>query len=179
MDWCSSQEKYYLPSHTLCTNLLFNNELHLDPKYPLTSPKQKEFLSWQSNNIVTLTAWDLRIDYYGFKFFYKSFKSAYPKHFVSPLRITGSAVETLFSQFKYSAGGRLDAVNYRTSRAAYLVKQCQYTPFWERLPWCSIVTFIHSSQEITASDVQKRSNYKHYYLYSLCTLAVQVYMLWK
>lgn len=75
-----------------------------------------------------MTAWDLlRIDYYGFKFFCKLFKSAYPKHFVSPLRITGSAVETLFSQFKYSAGGRLDAVNYRTSRASYLVKQCVST----------------------------------------------------
>ena len=47
----------------------------------------------------------------------------YPKHFVSPLRISGSAVETLFSQFKHNAGGKLDAVNYSTSRAAYLVKQ--------------------------------------------------------
>lgn len=38
--------------------------------------------------------------------------------------MTGSAVETLFSQFKYSAGGRLDSVNYRTSRVAYLVEPC-------------------------------------------------------
>ena len=46
---------------------------------------------------------------------------------MSPLRITGSAVETLFSQFKYSAGGKLDSVNYSRSRAAYIVKQCVST----------------------------------------------------
>ena len=34
-----------------------------------------------------------------------------------------SAVETLFSQYKYNAGGKLDAVNYATARAASLVKQ--------------------------------------------------------
>uniref|UniRef100_A0A1X7UL55 Uncharacterized protein n=1 Tax=Amphimedon queenslandica TaxID=400682 RepID=A0A1X7UL55_AMPQE len=32
-------------------------------------------------------------------------------------------VETLFSQYKYNAGGKLDAVNYATARAASLVKQ--------------------------------------------------------
>ena len=42
---------------------------------------------------------------------------------MSPLRISGSAVETLFSQYKYNAGGKLDAVNYATARAASLVKQ--------------------------------------------------------
>lgn len=32
-------------------------------------------------------------------------------------------METLFSQYKYSAGGKLDAANYATARAANLVKQ--------------------------------------------------------
>ena len=70
-------------------------------------------------------AWDLlRIDVYGFNAFAKWFLQAYPTHFISPLRVSGSAVESLFSQYKYSAGGKLDAVNYSTSRCSHLVKQC-------------------------------------------------------
>jgi len=37
--------------------------------------------------------------------------------------VSGSAVESLFSQCKRSAGGKLDAANYTVSRAAQLVKQ--------------------------------------------------------
>ena len=40
-----------------------------------------------------------------------------------PLRLSGSSVESLFSQYKHSSGGKLDSVNYVTSRAAHLVKQ--------------------------------------------------------
>ena len=49
--------------------------------------------------------------------------SRYPGYFISPLRLSGSAVESLFGQYKYSAGGKLDAANYSTARAANLVKQ--------------------------------------------------------
>lgn len=48
----------------------------------------------------------------------------YPTYFISPLRLSGSAVESLFSQYKFTAGGKLDSVNYTTSRAAHLIKQC-------------------------------------------------------
>ena len=41
---------------------------------------------------------------------------------ISPLRVSGSAIETLFSQFKYAAGGKLDASNYATARAACLIR---------------------------------------------------------
>ena len=69
-------------------------------------------------------AWDLlRIDFYGFKAFCEWFLTAYPTYFVSPLRISGSAVESLFSQYKHIAGGKLDAVNYTTARGAHLMKQ--------------------------------------------------------
>ena len=51
------------------------------------------------------------------------FLSKYPGYFVSPLRLSGSAVETLFSQYKYATGGKLDASNYCTARAGNLVKQ--------------------------------------------------------
>ena len=41
---------------------------------------------------------------------------------MSPLRVSGSAVETLFGQYKFAAGGRLDSSNYATARAACLVR---------------------------------------------------------
>ena len=51
------------------------------------------------------------------------FLETYPTYFVSPLCLSGSSVESLFSQYKHSSGGKLDSVNYATSRAAHLVKQ--------------------------------------------------------
>ena len=71
-----------------------------------------------------IIAWDLlRIDVYGFKAFCKYFFERYPGYFIAPLRISGSAVESLFSQFKHNSGGKLDACNYATARCAHLVKQ--------------------------------------------------------
>ena len=65
----------------------------------------------------------MRIDVYGFKAFCKWFLQSYPTYFVSPLRISSSAVESLFSQYKHTAGGKLDSVNYTTARGAHLMKQ--------------------------------------------------------
>ena len=48
----------------------------------------------------------------------------YPDYFMCPLHISGSVVESLFSQYKYSAGGKLDTANYANSICAHLVKQC-------------------------------------------------------
>lgn len=50
-------------------------------------------------------------------------------YFVSSLRISGSAVESLFSQFKYNAGGKLDTCNYVTARCAHLVQQTLTTHY--------------------------------------------------
>lgn len=44
----------------------------------------------------------------------------YPGYFISPLRLSGPAVEILFGHFKYSSGGKLDAANYSTARATDL-----------------------------------------------------------
>ena len=60
---------------------------------------------------------------YGFRSFCSYFLSQYPGYFITPVRINGSAVETLFSQYKYSAGGKLDSANYETVRAANLMKR--------------------------------------------------------
>ena len=70
------------------------------------------------------SAWELLcIDVYGFKAFCQWFLKAYPTSFVSLLRLSGSAVEGLFSQYKFAAGGKLDSVNSTTAQAAHLVKQ--------------------------------------------------------
>ena len=70
---------------------------------------------------IIVTAWDLlRIDTQGFADFCQYFLSKYPHHFISPLRLSGSAIESVF---EYSTGGKLDAVNYRIARAAFLTKQ--------------------------------------------------------
>ncbi|XP_065889322.1 uncharacterized protein [Dysidea avara] len=87
-----------------------------NPKFAHTSNTQRTFLSWQT--------WDLlRIDVYSFRAICEWFFKTYPTYFVSPLRLSGSAVESLFSQYKHAAGEKLDAVNYTTARAACLVRQ--------------------------------------------------------
>ena len=117
---------------------------HIDPTFDNVSSAQKKFLAWQSNqffdvciNIVIFLAFDLlRVDFYGFKQFCKYFLEKYPGYFISPLRVSGSAVESLFSQLKYNAGGKLDSVNYATARASCLIKQTTSTlnPLqWKRL----------------------------------------------
>jgi len=74
--------------------------------------------------LFVFVAWDLlRICVYGFESFCTYFLNKHPDRFVSPLRVSGSAVESLFSQYKRSAGEKLDAINYPISRAAQLIKE--------------------------------------------------------
>jgi len=44
---------------------------------------------------------------YGFLQFSQWFLAAYPDYFISPLRITVSAIESIFSVLKFTAGGNL------------------------------------------------------------------------
>ena len=64
----------------------------------------------------------LRICVYSFSSFVRSFLEEFPDYFISPVRLSGSAVETLFSQFKHTSGGKLSSLNYVTARAAHLIK---------------------------------------------------------
>ena len=78
--------------------------------------------------VFSYTAFDLlRIDIHGVNMFGRYFLEKYSGYFISPLSVSGSTVETLFSQFKYSARGKLDAANYSYSRAVSLVKQVATT----------------------------------------------------
>ena len=42
--------------------------------------------------------------------------AAYPDYFISPLRINGSAIESIFSVLKFTAGGNLSVRNYGSFR---------------------------------------------------------------
>jgi len=64
----------------------------------------------------------LRVCVHGILGFTNYFFQEYPDYFISPVRLSGSAVETLFSQFKHTSGGKLSSANYSTARAAHLVK---------------------------------------------------------
>ena len=66
---------------------------------------------------------------FGFEALCEDFFKHFPNHFISPLRLSGSAVESLFSQLKFTTAGKLDAVNYRTAQAALLTKQAVSTHY--------------------------------------------------
>ena len=90
--------------------------LQTDPDFKAGHSTQQTFMAWQT--------WDLqRIIIFGFKEFAIDFFNKYGDNFfISPKRFNGSAIETLFSQFKHITGAKLSAVNYAQARAAYLMK---------------------------------------------------------
>ena len=61
---------------------------------------------------------------YGFLGFTTYFLKEYSEHYISPVRLSGSAIETHFSQYKHTSGGKLSATNHSTARTAHLVKHC-------------------------------------------------------
>lgn len=94
----------------------FLEVLEENPDYMFNDPKQTKFLSWQT--------WDLlRIMVFGFINLCNDFLSRHPTYFLAPLRINGSAVESLFSQMKYATGSKLSSINYATARKAVLTKR--------------------------------------------------------
>ena len=71
-----------------------------------------------------LQTWDLlQIMYRGFTGLCQHFLNNHPGYFISPLRINGSAVETIFSSLKFISGGNLSSINYPTSLAAFATQR--------------------------------------------------------
>ena len=60
--------------------------------------------------------------HYGFVGFCEEFTRRHPGYTIHPIRLNGSDVETLFSQFKYASGGNLMSTNYASARASVLLK---------------------------------------------------------
>lgn len=66
-----------------------------------------------------LQTWDLlRVMYNGFVGLCTDFIAENPGYFIIPVRVNGSAVESYFSQLKFSADGQLSASNYATAQAS-------------------------------------------------------------
>lgn len=81
--------------------------------YTVTTTTGRPFLSWQT--------WDLlRVMYYGFHGFCEEFLQKHPGYTIYPIRFNGSAIESFFSQLKYTTSGHLSGTNYATARAAVL-----------------------------------------------------------
>eukprot|EP00117_Sycon_ciliatum_P049175 scpid67563/ scgid34906/ len=86
------------------------------PNQSFSRPSQTMFLAWQT--------WDLlRLMMFGFTELCADFNGRHPDYYIVPVRVTGSAVETVFAQLKQAAGGRLSAVNYSTARATLTLQR--------------------------------------------------------
>ncbi len=78
--------------------------------------QERRFLSWQT--------WDLlRITVFGFQGLVSSFLDKHPEYYIYPLKVNGSAVETLFSQFKFETNSKLTSANYASARSRVLMKK--------------------------------------------------------
>ena len=77
--------------------------------------KFKAFLAWQT--------WDLlRIMWQGLKLLCRNFTTQNPGYYISPFRLNGSAVKTLFSQLKFISHGDLSATRYPQALASLMTK---------------------------------------------------------
>ena len=93
------------------------SEVLADQEFNPTNPMEKVFLAWQT--------WDLlRLMFYGFTQFCDDFLTRHGDgYYVVPLKLNGSAVETLFSQFKSLSGGKLSGTNYPSVRKMFLSRR--------------------------------------------------------
>ena len=87
-----------------------------NPNFHPVSSTERRFLAWQTMDL-------LRVMVFGFLLFCEDFFRRHPGYYLVPLKWNGSAVETLFSNLKRIAGGKLDSTNYATAREAYLAQR--------------------------------------------------------
>ena len=83
--------------------------------YDAVDSQSKQFLAWQT--------WDLlRIMWYGFKEFATDFTTRHSGFYVPPLRLNGSAIETLFSQLKFISHSNLTSTRYPQALSCLLTQ---------------------------------------------------------
>lgn len=99
------------------------------------TPSQTAFLSWQVCHvchvflIICWNVYSLLNFVYRLGIYYGSCRMAsstcvrpfleiHPDHFITPVQVNGSAIESYFSQMKYAARGQLSAANYQSAQAA-------------------------------------------------------------
>lgn len=62
--------------------------------------------------------------FYGFTEFCKYFLEKFPGgYYIWPLRLNGSALETIFSQLKFNMNGQLSSVNYPAALTTLKLKR--------------------------------------------------------
>ena len=61
--------------------------------------------------------------FYGFKGLCEDFLNDHEGYFIAPIRVNGSAIESIFSSLKYIAGGNLSSTNYATSLSSLVTQR--------------------------------------------------------
>lgn len=81
----------------------------------ITQTTGRKFLSWKR--------WDLmKLMYWGFKDFITLFLKNHEGYVIYPVRLNGSAIETVFSQLKGITHGHLSARNYSSAVATLVTR---------------------------------------------------------
>ena len=71
--------------------------------------------------------------YHEFKELCEDFLQNHNGYFIAPIRVNGSAIESIFSQLKYIEGGNLSSTNYATSSSSLVTqKDVQANPYTEK-----------------------------------------------
>ena len=87
--------------------------------------------------IIIIQTWDLlEIMYYGFHGLCTNFLRRNPGYFFVVVRISGSAIESVFSCLKYISGGNLSAFNHVTSLSDFIMQ-------WETSSNCKSEGYIN------------------------------------
>ncbi len=69
----------------------------------------------------------------GFTSLCEDFLARHPNCFIAPIRVNGSAVESIFSSLKYVSGGNLSSINYASSLSSLITQRdIQKNPLAER-----------------------------------------------
>lgn len=61
--------------------------------------------------------------YHGFYGLCNDFLTSHPTYYISPIRLNGSAIESVFSCLKYISGGHLSSTNYSSSLSALITQR--------------------------------------------------------
>ena len=71
--------------------------------------------------------------YHGFDGLCEDFLQDHNGYLIAPIRVNGSAIQSIFSQLKYIAGGNLSSTNYATSFSSLVTqKDVQANPYTEK-----------------------------------------------
>lgn len=97
-----------------------------EPNFRQASPVERRFLSWQTFLL-------LKISVAGFRGVVRFMTDRHPGYFVAPLKLNGSAIESLFSRLKYQAGGKLSSLNYGSTRDSVVVMERTRPPASEQV----------------------------------------------